>query len=72
MCKFFPLQHPPPKVDLLSQKLRVGRAQRNHLVLFQGASRELWYHHCLCLSTEKNSVRDKMVDKKWFIRIGHL
>ena len=35
-------------------------------------SKELWYHHPLCLCTKKNSVRGKMIDKKWFIRIGCL
>ena len=37
-----------------------------------GGSKELQYHSPLCLSTEKNSVRSKVIDKKWFIRIGCL
>ena len=37
---------------------------------FRG-SKELPYHN-LCLSAEKNSMRGKVIDKKWFIRIGCL
>ena len=37
-----------------------------------GGSKELQYHSPLCLSTEKNSARGKVIDKKQFIRIGHL
>ena len=43
----------------------------NHLVSFHGST-ELQYHSPLCLSTENNSARGKVIDKKWFIRIGCL
>ena len=46
--------------------------QWNWLVSFQGGSKELWYHRPLCLSVEKNSARDRVIDKKWHIRMGHL
>ena len=37
-----------------------------------GGSKELQDHSPLCLSTEKNSARGKVIDKKQFIRIGQL
>ena len=43
----------------------------NHLVSFHGST-ELQYHSPLCLSTENNSARGKVIDNKWFIRIGCL
>ena len=43
----------------------------NHWVLFWVALKGSWYRSSLCLSTKKNSVRGKGLDKKWF-RIGRL
>ena len=40
--------------------------------LGRGGSEGLWYQSSLCFSAEKNSVRGKVMGKKWFIRIGCL
>ena len=38
-------------------------------VIWAGGAEEPQYYSPLYLSVEKNSVRDKVIDKKWFIRI---
>ena len=41
----------------------------NYWCGFHGGSKELSYHTCLCLCGDELS-ESKVVDKKWFIRIG--
>ena len=38
-------------------------------VIWGRGSEERQYHSPLYLRVEKNSVRDKVIDKKWFIRM---
>ena len=43
----------------------------NHLVSFRG-SKELWHHSPFCPNAKRNSATSRVLDKKWFIRIGCL
>ena len=47
-------------------------ATKVKLVAIQQGSKELQYYWPLHLNVERNSARDKVIDKKWFIRIRHL
>ena len=53
---------------LLSGSLLWGRLSETIRCCFRG-SKELQYHSPLCLNAEENSVRGRVIDKKWFNRM---
>ena len=42
------------------------------LGIILGAPQQVQYHRPLGFLTEKNLARGKVMDKKWFTRVGHL